>query len=156
MTIALGSGLAFGTYMALADALLFRSAIPEWQTKVVAGISTVERIAFFAPKAIFDELKFRLIAVSVLVWILTTMAGRRGWCFWIAIIFTALVIYPVFQHGYLSTLAPTPLTVLREIMLHGGAGILWGYLYWRHGLVASVVGHVSAHLALQPLLGLLF
>ncbi|WP_316399143.1 hypothetical protein [Bradyrhizobium sp. 33ap4] len=40
--------------------------------------------------------------------------------------------------------------------LHGCGGLLWGYLYWRHGLAASIAGHVSAHLSLQPLLGFLF
>lgn len=41
-------------------------------------------------------------------------------------------------------------------MLHGTAGILWGYLYWRHGLVSAITGHISAHLSLEPLLNLLF
>jgi hypothetical protein len=41
-------------------------------------------------------------------------------------------------------------------MLHGAAGILWGYLSWRLGQIAADVGHVSAHLSLQPLLSLFF
>ena len=44
--------------------------------------------------------------------------------------------------------AATVLTVVREIMLHGFAGILWGYLYWRYGLVAAMIGHISAHVSL--------
>jgi hypothetical protein len=48
------------------------------------------------------------------------------------------------------------LTVVREVALDGTAGVLWGYLYWRHGLGASIAGHLSAHLSLQPLLSLFF
>jgi hypothetical protein len=64
------------------------------------------------------------------------------------------VAYPAFHLDYLQTLTPSALTVLREVMLHG-AGILWGYLYWRYGLVAAITGHISAHLSLEPLLSVL-
>jgi hypothetical protein len=155
LIVALGSGLAFGAYMALADATMFRSIVPSSQTAFVAGSSALLRIAYFAPQALLDELEFRLIAMSALAWLLTALLGLRPLAYWIAILVTALVIYPISQHTYLATLAPSFLTIAREILLHGGAGILWGWLYWRHGLVASMVGHVSAHLALQPLLTLI-
>ncbi|AZO53855.1 MULTISPECIES: CPBP family glutamic-type intramembrane protease [unclassified Mesorhizobium] len=144
--------------MALADATIFRSVVPASQTALVAGSSALLRIAIasFAPHAVVDELVFRLVAMSALAWLLTALLGLRPLAFWIAIVITALVIYPAARHAYLAKLTPSLLTMMREIMLHGGAGILWGWLYWRHGLVASMVGHVSAHLALQPMLGLLF
>jgi hypothetical protein len=53
-------------------------------------------------------------------------------------------------------LALTTLTVVREIILHEAAGILWGYLYWRHGLIVAIAGRISAHVSLEPLLSLLF
>jgi hypothetical protein len=84
------------------------------------------------------------------------MAGRRAWCFWTAILVTALLVYPALHQAYLSALVRTPLTVLCEITLHGGAGILWGFLYWRHGLVSAIAGHIGAHISLEPLLSLLF
>jgi hypothetical protein len=154
--VAFGAGLLFGVYMALADALLFRSVIPASQAAMVSGLSVLERIAYLAPLAVMDELAFRLIVMSALVWILTVMAGPRAWCFWVAILCTALVVYPALHQAYLSTLVPTPLTVAREIMLHGGAGILWGFLYWYHGLVSAIAGHIGAHISLQPLVTLLF
>jgi hypothetical protein len=140
--------------MALADAGPFHSVIPAAQTALHLRYPAMTRIAIFLPGVIFDEFVFRLILVSAIAWGLVTLAGMHDWCFWTAIIFVALVAYPAFHLDYLQTLTPSALTVLREVMLHG-AGILWGYLYWRYGLVAAITGHISAHLSLEPLLSVL-
>jgi hypothetical protein len=38
---------------------------------------------------------------------------------------------------------------VRALVLNGIAGIVFGYLYWRHGLEAAMIGHMSAHLVMQ-------
>lgn len=157
LVIGASAGLLFGAYMALADATVFRSVIPAAQTAMVLSQSALERIETYIPYAIIDELVFRLVLMSVTVWLLERIAGEpKAWCFWFAILVTAFVYYPAAHWGYLATLDPVPVTMLREITLHGLAGVVWGYLYWRHGLASSIVGHISAHLSLQPLLSILF
>lgn len=156
IVIAICVGLGFGIYMACADALLFRDVIPASQIAMVSGMTAVQRIATFGPLAVLEEIEFRLVVMSLLVWVLTTFAGRQAWCYWSAILITALLAYPAFHPAYLSTLAIAPATILREVALHGGAGVLWGYLYWRLGFAAAVIGHVSAHVSLEPLLSLFF
>jgi hypothetical protein len=153
---AVAAGLVFGAYMALADALLFRDIIPVSQTALVSGFSALERIVGFAPLVLMDELEFRLVLVSALVWILGVIAGKRVWCVPVAIGLSALVAYPALHHAYLASLSFTPLVISREILLHGAAGVLWGTLYWRYGLLAAIAGHMSAHVSLEPLLSLLF
>lgn len=150
--VALVAGLAFGVYMALADSFVFPGIVPTVLVAVTASTSALDRVAYFAPLAMNDELMFRLVVMSALVWVLVAVAGKRDWCYWAAILITALVVYPALHPAYLSVLTPSMPTFTREITLHGAAGILWGYIYWRYGLVASIVGHVSAHLSLQPLL----
>jgi hypothetical protein len=39
--------------------------------------------------------------------------------------------------------------VVRALVLNGIAGIIFGYLYWKHGLEAAMIGHMSAHLVMQ-------
>jgi hypothetical protein len=39
--------------------------------------------------------------------------------------------------------------VTRALTLNGVAGIAFGYLYWRHGLEAAMLAHMSTHLVLQ-------
>jgi hypothetical protein len=155
LILAVVAGLGFGAYMALADTLVFRGAVPGSQAALVATSSVLQRIAFFARGAVIDELEFQLVLMTALVWLFIALARTvRGSCYWIAILSVAFIAYPLFHLAYLASLDFTALVVLREIALHGAAGVLWGYLYWRHGFVAAALGHVSAHIALEPLLGL--
>ena len=39
--------------------------------------------------------------------------------------------------------------VVRALVLNGVAGVAFGYLYWRHGLEAAMLGHMSAHVVMQ-------
>ena len=141
--------------MVAADSLFFRDAIPASIVELTAKTSAFQRIVLFTPFAIADDLIFRLGAMSAVSWVLVLIAGKRDWCFWAAILVTALIIYPLAHYSYLAGLEPSLASVMREIMLHGGAGILWGYLYWRFGLLAAICGHVGAHLVLEPLMSLL-
>jgi hypothetical protein len=152
--VAAAIGLAFGIWMAAADAFLFRAAVPAGQTAFVATTSALDRIAYFAPRAVLDEILFRLLLLSALIRVLA--GGARpppaARC-WIAIV-AGSAIYLLFHPAWLAT--PEPLVLAREAALHLSAGILWGYLYWRQGLLAAITAHVGAHLSLQPLLGLFF
>lgn len=142
--------------MVLADATVFRGAVPDVQHAMLAQMSTAQRLAQFIPGAIFDEVKFRLIALTALCWLAAALTARRGAAVqWPAILLVAFVVWPLGSWGYVQGLQCSALVVAREVALHGGAGVLWGWLYCRHGWLAGVIGHVSAHLALQPLLGML-
>lgn len=79
-------------------------------------------------------------------------ADAAAW--WTAIALVALVAYPLSALGYFRALDWTAPTAVREAVLHGGAGLLWGWLCRRHGWLAGLAGHLAAHLALQPLLEL--
>ena len=103
---------------------------------------------------ITEELLMRLFLVSLAarlfgrLW--RTEAGMpSSGAFWSAITLVAVL----FGLGHLPiTAVITPLTqlvVVRAIVLNGLAGIAFGYLYWRHGLEAAMLGHMSAHLVMQ-------
>ncbi len=156
LLIGAACGLAFGAYMALADTAVFRSAVPQVQHVLLDQLTLAQRLVRFVPGALYDEVLYRLFGMTALVWLLARLGLRRGPAlFWPAILLTAFVLYPLGALGYFRQLDWTGLTVAREVALHGAAGTLWGWLYWRHGWLAGVTGHIAAHLALQPLLGLL-
>lgn len=103
---------------------------------------------------ITEELLMRLFLLSLVVWLLArwwrTPAGRpAAGAFWTAIVLVALI----FGLGHLpATSLMAPLTVplvVRALVLNGIAGIAFGYLCWRHGLEAAMLGHMSAHLVMQ-------
>jgi membrane protease YdiL (CAAX protease family) len=102
---------------------------------------------------ITEELLMRLFLLSLVVWLLgrwwRTSGRPADGAFWMGIAIVALI----FGLGHLpatSLLAPlTPALVVRALWLNGIAGVAFGYLYWRHGLEAAMLGHMSAHLVIQ-------
>lgn len=147
-------GAAVGAVLVGVEALFFLRHLPEalhpwfevplWK-RLLAGILY---------GGITEELLMRLFLVSLAAWLLgrwlKTPAGMpSSGAFWAAIILVAIL----FGLGHLPTTAAiTPLTqvlVVRALVLNGVAGIAFGYLYWRHGLEAAMVGHMSAHLVMQ-------
>jgi membrane protease YdiL (CAAX protease family) len=103
---------------------------------------------------ITEELIMRLFLLSSIAWLLakvlkTPSGAPRSGVFWLAIVIVAIL----FGLGHLPiTAALTPLTsllVVRALVLNGVAGIVFGYLYWRHGLESAMLGHMSAHLVMQ-------
>ncbi len=155
LAIGLGAGLAFGCWMALADSTLFGAAVPPSQHAILASTTPIERIIAFARGAAGDEIALRLITMTALLWMLMASRQRRGnGVYWAAIGLTAFVAWPLWASAYVTSLDWSALTALREFALHGTAGVLWGWLCWRHGWLAGLTGHIGAHLALQPLLAL--
>jgi membrane protease YdiL (CAAX protease family) len=67
----------------------------------------------------------------------------------------------IFGVGHLpataALMALTPLVVTRALVLNGLAGVVFGWLYWRRGLLAAMVAHFCGdlvlHVATPALLG---
>lgn len=148
-------GMGFGLYMALADRLVFAGAVPPMQHMMVRDWPLGTRWSYFFTGAFLDEVKLRLAAMTLLAWVASRWrqpvpdGAMRA-----IIVAVALVAYPVSALDYFTALPWSALTLARELCLHGTAGMLWGWLYWRNGWSAAVVGHLAAHVTLQPLLAL--
>ncbi|WP_298196884.1 hypothetical protein [Novosphingobium sp.] len=151
--VAITAGLAMGLAMSLADATLFRPVVPAVQHVLAHEWSLTDRLARFALGAVEDELVLRLGGLTLLLTMLVAWRGERTALIdGLAIGLTAAVLWPIWAYAYLGDLDWSGLTLAREILLHIGAGSVWGWLFCRHGWMAGVLGHVSAHLMLQPLL----
>ncbi len=50
----------------------------------------------------------------------------------------------------------SPAVVARALVLNGVGGVVFGWLYWRRGLLAAMVAHFSADVVLHVLAPLLF
>ena len=146
-------GAAAGAVLVVTDAIFFLQHIPA--AKALFEIPLWKRLAAgVVYGGITEELLMRLFLMSLVAWLLgkwwkTAHGMPAPGAFWAAIIVVAVV----FGLGHLpvtSVLAPlTPTLVLRALLLNGVAGVAFGYLYWRHGLEAAMLGHMSAHLVMQ-------
>ena len=105
---------------------------------------------------IAEEILLRLFAMSLIAWlgsfISKTAEGKpTGIIFWIANILAAVV----FGIGHLPAMALiiplTPLVITRTIILNGGFGVIFGWLYWKRGLESAMVAHFSADIVLHVL-----
>ncbi len=141
-------GLIVGATMAALDLTLFRFVLPTDVYDMVSHRSALERFIAIAPRAILDELLFRLVGVTWLARFLQKFFPVRvAWPGAILIVATAyLPLHP----AYLASLGqPSPVIISRELIEHVGSGALWGWLFWKRGLLASMTSHVCAHLPLQ-------
>ena len=108
--------------------------------------------------AIPEELLLRLGLMTLLVWVgarLTRTSPPRPVVVWAAILIAALV----FGAGHLPTTAAvlplTPLVITRALLLNGIGGIVFGWLYWKRGLLAAMLAHFSADIVLHVVVPLL-
>ncbi|MFQ5342456.1 MAG: CPBP family intramembrane glutamic endopeptidase [Anaerolineae bacterium] len=101
-----------------------------------------------------EELLLRFGVMTLLVWLgskLTRSEQPGAGVVWTANLLAAVL----FGLGHLpATAAILPLTALvvtRAVVLNGLAGVVFGWLYWRRGLLAAMVAHFSADIVLHVL-----
>jgi hypothetical protein len=107
---------------------------------------------------VVEELLLRLGLMTLLVWVGTRLIRSpnvRPDVVWAAIVVSALL----FGAGHLPTTATllplTPLVVARALLLNGLGGVVFGWLYWRGGLLAAMIAHFSADIVLHVVAPLL-
>lgn len=105
-----------------------------------------------------EEILLRLGMMTFLVWLASWVTRNRPMSpaiYWTGNVLAALL----FGAGHLPTAAAlttlTPVLIIRTVLLNGLLGIVYGYFYWKHGLVSGMVSHFSSDLILHVLTPLL-
>ncbi|MGB2717340.1 MAG: CPBP family intramembrane glutamic endopeptidase [Vicinamibacterales bacterium] len=151
---ALLAGAAVGATLVAIEAVVFLRHLPPAMHPLFAIPLWKRLLAGVLYGGITEELLMRLFLVSLVAWVCGRWWRTPGGlptsgAFWTAILLVAVL----FGLGHLpATSAITPLTtmvVMRALVLNGIAGIAFGYLYWKHGLEAAMLGHMSTHLVMQ-------
>ncbi|MBN2471733.1 MAG: CPBP family intramembrane metalloprotease [Anaerolineae bacterium] len=101
-----------------------------------------------------EEILMRLGLLTVLAWLISRVfPGADGTLaagvFWAANVLAALA----FGAGHLGAVkAVTPLTpavISLTLLLNGMGGLVFGWLYWQHGLLAAMIAHFTADMVLH-------
>lgn len=154
------AGIGTGVLLALADAVLTPALGRAWQ-EFLAGQGRAPLLPALAVGVLYggltEEVMMRwglmslvasLLARTSSRWRRDPGAGLPSWVAWIAIVVAALL----FAAGHLPALAqlaePTPALVGRTLALNLAAGVLYGWLFWRRGLEAAMLGHACTHAGL--------
>ncbi len=147
-------GAATGAAMVSLEALFFLRHLPKTLVPLFEIPLWKRLLAGVLYGGITEELLMRLFLVSLVAWLLGKLLRTQEGtptpvAFWTAIVFVAIL----FGLGHLPITAAitplTPLLIARALLLNGVAGVAFGFLYWRYGLEAAMLGHMSVHLVLQ-------
>lgn len=116
-----------------------------------------QRLAFSLSSAVLEELLFRLLSLSFLIWLLMRIFPKPGrtsppdWTGWLAVVAVALG----FGAAHLPRWAGQPgigsSTLVLVVVLNALGGLLFGYLFWRRGLEAAIAAHATANAVLHGL-----
>jgi len=106
-----------------------------------------------------EELLLRLGVMTIIIWlgaVLITKQTPPDGLYWFGIVVSAVA----FGLGHLPATSQsftiTAMVVLRAVVLNGLGGIVFGWFYWRHGLLSAMASHFSADLVIHvivPLIG---
>lgn len=154
LPVALAAGIALAVFMALADAVLFRPAMPAFfaraQDLQPAAIATMVMGVLYG--GVTEELMMRWGAMSLFAWIGWKNLQRGSGALHPAVAWGAITLAALlFAVGHLPAALATgfsgPLLVLRVLLLNTIAGAVFGWLFWRRSLEAAMVAHASVHVA---------
>ena len=141
-------GVLSGIFIVGAD-LFFQSVdISLIQEAIHAPIWAAILASFYG--GIAEEVLMRLFVMTLFVWIISKLTKKvSDWGVWTAIILSSVL----FGLGHLPiTSALTDITfivVLRAIVLNGIGGVIFGWLYWKRGLLSAMIAHFSADIVLH-------
>lgn len=156
---AVGAGIAVSAVVVALDLWVFSPRLPPPADPASAAQPPAwQGLLAALYGGISEELLLRLGIMTVLVWLATRWTRSRvptPAVLWTAVVVTALL----FGIGHLPATATvwplTPLVVARALLLNGLSGLVFGWLYWRRGLLAAMLAHLGADLVLHAVTPLL-
>ena len=161
LPLALLAAVIVGAVMFVLEGFAFLPRLPKELHAAEVDTSFWKRLLACFYGGIVEETLMRLFLVSGIAWLLGRVWHAPGGApadgaFWLAIFLAALL----FGAGHLPATRPivklTPLVVARALLLNGIPGLVFGYLFWRHGLAAAMMAHfildLFVHLGFTPII----
>jgi len=159
-SLSIGAGV--GLVLGIAILLWLRSGFVPGASVIHSRLAAEAReplwsrwiVAFDA--AVLEELGFRFFLVSLLVWVLSwKRLPASRWSVstrvWIAITLVALGFAVAHLPKWFALAAPSIELVASVVVLNGIGGLAFGFLFWRVGIEAAILGHFAADAVLHVL-----
>jgi len=144
------AGVSTGVIALLLYVFVFHVPLPK--LAAIARVALWKRVLLAYAAAMEEEVLFRLLLLSLLAWLLGKRWHRpdglpsegAGWL-------ANLISAAAFALAHTPRASWPALAFAPRVMTAGMAGVLFGYLYWKHGLEAAIIAHFSADLILLVL-----
>lgn len=146
-------GAIIGTLIFVGDKL-FAVFIPELATVSQPALWKGLLASFYG--GITEEILMRLFLMTLLLWIIVKVIKVSNIKENVVVVTSVItVIAVIFGLLHLPATALvvdiTPLIVVRALVLNGIGAIVFGWLYWRHGLEFAMISHFTTDVILQSL-----
>jgi hypothetical protein len=134
----------------------FRAEVPASYTALMTRVPLGLRITLFMLRAFNENIMYRLFLGSILVRLIglawRSRAGQpAAGAFWLGFALSQMANVWI----NVTSLAPvTPLAVLHDTVRYVAPGMVWSWLYWRHGFQSNEIACTTVHLFFQPLVSL--
>ncbi|WP_020602884.1 CPBP family intramembrane glutamic endopeptidase [Spirosoma spitsbergense] len=140
---------AIASLLIICVVMLFQRLIPDEFSQLVDDHSmTIPARLLYG--GITEEILMRFGLMTLFIWLLSLLFHTKAAViYWVAIIGAALL----FGAGHLPAMRlmvahPSATLTLYIILANALAGVVFGWLYWRYGLVFAIIAHASAHIVL--------
>ena len=156
IAIALIGGLA----LIVPDLLFFGKYNEAIMNSYAAEPTVVYIVGALLYGGVIEEVMLRLFFMTVIAFVLWKLFARKEEKPTLAILVASNIIAALlFAAGHLPAtfmmIGNSPLIIFRCFLLNGGFGLLFGYLYRKHGLRYSMLAHAGCHIV-SKLIWILF
>ena len=129
-------------FILMLDAVIFRNSLP---ADYVAFYTRplLPRVIIACVMSGVEEVIYRLILMTLLIIMVTRWRGPPA---------SATVVAVILLSQFMNIGALVVADPLYASLRFWAVGSVWGWLYWRHGWLAALIGHGSTHLLLDPAL----
>lgn len=151
-TAQLKAGITLGLIAGVLTSLIGLAYKPYMPQELIEAGEKIQTtvIAKFAYGGITEELMMRYGFMTLIVWVVYKLSRNlNGVTYWSGIIVSGL-IFAIGHFPVVFTAIENPSTILLSYILIGNtvAGLFFGWLYWKKGLEAAIIGHIFAHVAM--------
>jgi hypothetical protein len=158
LVAALIGGFGVAIAILIADPWL-EALMPPWPESAHQANEVAANMAAWKPllasfsAGVTEEILCRFCLMTLFVWLGVKMTRRQRpsvFVLWTANVLAALL----FGLAHLSNVVQlgipiTPGMVLFVVLTNGIGGVVFGWLFWRHGLIAAILAHVVADVVLK-------
>ena len=149
LLLAAAVSLLGGLAMILPDILYFGKHSQVIADSYLSKPSPVYILASITYGAVIEEVMLRLFAMSLIAWLLQKMFPKKAVSSYpliIANILCSLLFAAAHLPATFLTIGSSATVIFRCFLLNGGLGLLFGWLYRKHGLQYAMIAHGGCHL----------
>jgi membrane protease YdiL (CAAX protease family) len=152
LSFAAGAVIGFALFGVL---LLVARSVPRALTrlKLEAAMPLWKRVVIAFDSAALEEILFRLLILSALLWLYARIARRTPApvVFWIANLVVAIGFGLAHLPSWMAVGKLTPAIAVMVVAMNSIGALVLGYAYWKRGLAAAMVMHFAADFALHAI-----